>query len=88
MHDGAIIIDGIKVYAARVILPVTDQPDLPPEYGLRHRAAIGLTEVTDAFVIIVSEETGQISVSENGGLDKGISNKELIEKLEANFQSV
>jgi len=88
MHDGAIIIDGIKVYAARVILPVTDQPDLPPEYGLRHRAAIGLTEVTDAFVIIVSEETGQISVSENGRLEKGISNKELIAKLEANFQSV
>ncbi|MCF8381931.1 MAG: diadenylate cyclase CdaA [Bacteroidales bacterium] len=88
MHDGAIIIDGIKVYAARVILPVTDQPDLPPEYGLRHRAAIGITEVTDAFVIIVSEETGQISISENGGIEKGISNKLLISRLEENFQSI
>ncbi|MCK4921784.1 MAG: diadenylate cyclase CdaA [Bacteroidales bacterium] len=88
MHDGAIIIDGIKVYAARVILPVTDQPDLPPEYGLRHRAAIGLTEMTDAIVIIVSEETGQISIAENGKLQWGVNNKELLETLEKNFQSV
>ena len=86
LHDGALIIDADKIFAARVILPVTDQPDLPPEYGLRHRAAIGVTEVTDAFVIIVSEETGQISIAENGQLEKGLNHKDLLLTLEKNFQ--
>ena len=60
------IVENDKVKAARVILPVTDQQDLPPEYGLRHRAGLGISEVTDSLVVIVSEETGQISLSENG----------------------
>ncbi len=88
LHDGALIIEEQRILAARVILPVTDQPDLPPEYGLRHLAAIGISEVTDAFVVIVSEETGQISIAENGSLRKGLSPKELLIVLEKNFQKI
>ena len=85
LHDGAVIVENDKVKAARVILPVTEKIDLPPEYGLRHRAGLGISEVTDSLVIIVSEETGQISISENGILQKNISSKVLKEKLEADF---
>jgi len=85
LHDGAIVIDRDLLTAARVILPVTDKPNLPPEYGLRHRAALGISEVTDAFVIIVSEETGQISITENGILQKNIGIKILTQKLEEEF---
>jgi len=88
LHDGAIIIENEKVHAARVVLPVNDNPDLPPEYGLRHRAAIAITELTDAFVIIVSEETGQISIAESGKIIKNISQKDLMERLDSEFQSV
>ena len=85
LHDGAVIIENDKVKAARVILPVTDKPDLPPEYGLRHRAGLGISEVTDSLVIVVSEETGQISIAENGIMQKNIPALNLKEKLEANF---
>lgn len=85
LHDGAVIVENDKVKAARVILPVTDQQDLPPEYGLRHRAGLGISEVTDSLVVIVSEETGQISLSENGILQMNISPKVLRQKLEADF---
>jgi len=59
--------------------------NLPPEYGLRHRAGLGISEVSDSLVIIVSEETGHISISEKGVLQKNISSKALKEKLEADF---
>lgn len=85
LHDGAVIVENDKVKAARVILPVTEKIDLPPEYGLRHRAGLGISEVTDSLVIIVSEETGQVSLAENGILKKNIPSKELKEKLEAEF---
>ena len=85
LHDGAVIVDGDKVKAARVILPVTDKMDLPPEYGLRHRAGLGVSEVTDSLVIIVSEETGQISIAENGILQKNIPSRILRQKLEEDF---
>lgn len=85
LHDGAVIVENDKVKAARVILPVTEKLDLPPEYGLRHRAGLGISEVTDSLVIIVSEENGQISLSENGILQKNISPKLLIQKLEEDF---
>lgn len=88
LHDGAIIIDKDKIAAARVVLPVTDNPDLPPEYGLRHRAAIGISELTDAIVLVVSEETGKVSVAQNGKLLKDISHKELLTLLEKEFQTV
>jgi diadenylate cyclase len=85
LHDGAVIVENDKVKAARVILPVTEKLDLPPEYGLRHRAGLGISEVTDSLVIIVSEETGQISLAENGILQKNIQSKALKEKLEQEF---
>jgi len=85
LHDGAIVVDRDIVVAARVILPVTDKTDLPPEYGLRHRAAIGITEATDSFVIVVSEETGQISTAENGILQKNVGIKMLTQKMEEDF---
>ncbi|MCK4749509.1 MAG: diadenylate cyclase CdaA [Bacteroidales bacterium] len=85
LHDGAVIVENDKVKAARVILPVTEKLDLPPEYGLRHRAGLGISEVTDSLVIIVSEENGQISVAETGILQKNISPKLLRQKLEEDF---
>ena len=85
LHDGAVIVEDDKVKAARVILPVTEKMDLPPEYGLRHRAGLGISEVTDSLVIIVSEETGQISMAENGILQKNIPARILRQKLEEDF---
>ncbi|MDW8467348.1 MAG: DNA integrity scanning protein DisA nucleotide-binding domain protein [Chloroherpetonaceae bacterium] len=68
LHDGAVIIDNQRIEAARCILPLTQNDTLPSKYGMRHRAAVGLTEATDAIVVVVSEETGQISLAENGRL--------------------
>ena len=85
LHDGAVIVENDKVKAARVILPVTEKLDLPPEYGLRHRAGLGISEVTDSLVIIISEETGQISLAENGILHKNVTSKLLKQKLEEDF---
>jgi diadenylate cyclase len=85
LHDGAVVVENDKIKAARVILPVTDRMDLPPEYGLRHRAGLGISEVTDSLVIIVSEETGQISIAENGILQKNIPSRLLRQKLEEDF---
>ena len=81
LHDGAVIVQGQKVEAARCILPVSDARSLDPHLGLRHRAAVGLTERTDAFVIVTSEETGKISVAENGRLDVGLSLDEAEQRL-------
>jgi len=76
LHDGGVIICNNKIVAARSILPVTERQDLPPQFGLRHRAAIGMTEVTDTLVLVVSEETGQISVARNGILESNLSIQE------------
>lgn len=85
MHDGAIIISGNRIKAARCVLPVTDNTDLPAQYGMRHRAALGISEQTDAIAIIVSEETGRISVAVDGELkaDLGVDDLEklLVEEL-------
>lgn len=66
LHDGALVIRNDKLLAAACILPVSKNQDIPLHYGLRHRAALGLTEKTDATCIVVSEETGHISVAEAG----------------------
>src|SRR3989339_240732 len=76
MHDGAVIIIGNKIRAAGCILPVSDNPNLPSNFGLRHRAGLGMAEETDTLVIIVSEETGNISYAQNGKIFDGISAKE------------
>jgi diadenylate cyclase len=73
LHDGAVIIQNQRLEAARCILPVSTSMKVSPHLGLRHRAAVGLTEQTDAFVIIVSEETGNISLAENGTLISNVA---------------
>lgn len=66
LHDGAAIIQGNYIVATRVILPVSNERNIPQRFGLRHRAAVGISEKTDALVLVVSEETGQISYIKNG----------------------
>lgn len=83
LHDGAVIIGSNRVKAARCILPVSQSQEITPSFGLRHRAAIGLTEQTDALTIVVSEETGKISISENGKLREDISADDLFKMLES-----
>lgn len=61
LHDGAMVISGNRIVAARCTLPITERTDIPANYGMRHKAAIGISEVSDAGVIVVSEETGSIS---------------------------
>ncbi len=82
LHDGAMIIKNNLIYAVRCILPLTEKTDLPAHYGLRHRAALGIGEITDALVVIISEETGKISFIKAGDLFEGISTQKLRELLE------
>lgn len=81
LHDGAVIIASNRIKAARCILPVSESDQLPANFGLRHRAAIGMTEVTDSVVLVVSEENGQISIAINGRLETNLSKSELKIKL-------
>jgi uncharacterized protein (TIGR00159 family) len=81
LHDGAMIIVGKKIQAAACVLPVSQQLEIPKRYGLRHRSALGLSEQTDAKVIIVSEETGKISLAHSGQLYTNISAEELQKML-------
>ncbi len=68
LHDGAVIVSGDRIVAAACILPVSKDTDIPSHYGLRHRAALGIAERTDATAIVVSEETGRISVAKGSTL--------------------
>ncbi len=77
LHDGAALIEDGLILAARCPLPVTDQITLPAHFGMRHRAAIGMSEHTDALVIIVSEETGRISVADAGVIRQKLTPNEL-----------
>ena len=82
LHDGALIIEKHKIKACRCILPISDSPNLIANYGFRHRAALGLTQVTDALVIVVSEQTGMISVASSGILKSNLDSEKLAELLE------
>jgi len=82
LHDGAVLIKNDKITAATCILPVSDNMNLSRDLGTRHRAGIGLSEVTDAFVIIVSEENGKISVASNGQLIRNVDEIYLKTKLQ------
>ena len=81
LHDGAVIIHNQKILAARCILPVTDRENLPAQFGLRHRAAIGMSEVTDTLIVVVSEETGKISTVRNGLIQYNLSPQELRNRI-------
>jgi diadenylate cyclase len=83
LHDGAVIVRGENILAARCILPLTQFPVTDRSLGTRHRAAIGLSEETDALVIVVSEETGAISMAQRGRLERNVSGERLREALGA-----
>jgi uncharacterized protein (TIGR00159 family) len=86
LHDGAVVISENKIKSASCILPVTENADLPAQFGLRHRAGIGVTEANDATAIIVSEETGEISYAKQGRIKMDISFAELEKLLNKDFQ--
>ncbi len=81
MHDGGVVIQGQQVVAAMCLFPLTNREDLPRPYGTRHRAAIGLSELTDAVVLVVSEESGAISLAVDGQLIGNLSVEALKERL-------
>ena len=81
LHDGAVIICGDRITAATCYLPLSDNRTLSKELGTRHRAGVGISEVTDSFTVIVSEETGYISTAYKGDLERDITLEELREKL-------
>jgi diadenylate cyclase len=81
LHDGAVLIGDGRIRAARCILPVSDDAELPSSIGFRHRAALGMSEASDAAVIAISEETGRLSLATNGQLDTNLSLNDLEEKL-------
>lgn len=85
LHDGAMILRGGRIYAAGCILPLTNNIAVSAELGTRHRAALGMSENSDAVVVVVSEETGQISVAVSGRLRRDFDRKGLREYLEANL---
>jgi diadenylate cyclase len=81
LHDGAVIIYEGKIVAARCILPVTERDNLPAQFGLRHRAAIGMSEQTDTLILVVSEETGQLSVVRNGRVFYNLAPQDIRKKI-------
>ena len=86
LHDGATIIRDNYVVATRVILPISDSINIPSRFGLRHRAAFGVSEKTDAVCLLVSEETGEISYIKDGNFELYADYNELLEKLKLDIQ--
>ncbi len=86
LHDGAVIVNGDRIAAAGCLLPLSENPSLNKELGTRHRAAIGVTEQSDALALVVSEETGSISVAMDGQIRRNLDEKELQEVLEHELQ--
>jgi DNA integrity scanning protein DisA with diadenylate cyclase activity len=85
LHDGAIIIVGDKIIAASCILPVSEDKSLPQNYGLRHRSGLGISEATNAFAIVISEESGSISYFKNSKFYPNISGSKLLKTLEKEY---
>ncbi|MBR1684217.1 MAG: diadenylate cyclase CdaA [Clostridia bacterium] len=86
LHDGAVIIEGTRVVAAACILTLTENRNIRRELGTRHRAGIGVTETTDALSIIVSEETGVISIAREGEISRGLDEQDLRNILDGLYQ--
>lgn len=83
LHDGAIVVRGNRILAATCYLPLSDNMELSKELGTRHRAGVGVSEVTDSLVVIVSEETGKVSVAEGGRLSRDLNGDQLRKRLES-----
>jgi len=81
LHDGAVIIHNDKIKAAACYLPLSESPFISKELGTRHRAALGISEVTDSVTVVVSEETGNISLTKNGELHRDLKPAQLQEML-------
>jgi uncharacterized protein (TIGR00159 family) len=86
LHDGAVIVKDNRIVAARCVLPVTEKENFPAHYGMRHRAAVGITENTDALAISVSEQTGAISLTVAGEINPQLSTEKLKFLLEKNLK--
>ena len=86
LHDGAVVIEDQRIRAARCILPVSERTNIPSYYGTRHRAALGISEVTDAVVLVVSEERGQVSFVTDGRIVANLQEERLRELLNEAFE--
>ena len=86
LHDGAVIIKNNRIIAARCVLPVTEKENFPSHFGMRHRAAVGITETTDAIAITVSEQTGGISLTIAGEINANLSKDKLRFLIEKNIK--
>ena len=87
MHDGAVIIKDNRIVAARCVLPVTEKENFPSNFGMRHRAAVGITETTDAIAITVSEQTGTVSLTVNGEINSNLNKEKLRYLIEKNLKA-
>lgn len=87
LHDGAVIIKDNRIIAARCVLPVTEKENFPSHFGMRHRAAVGLTETTDALAITVSEQTGHVSLTINGEINANVGIDKLRYLIEKNLKN-
>ncbi len=88
LHDGAAILREDRLVAAGCVLPLSNAPDIARVMGTRHRAALGLTEISDALVLVVSEETGTVSLARNGRLERDINVEELRDRLRDLYRSL
>jgi len=88
LHDGAVIIQDNRIVAARCVLPVTEKENFPANYGMRHRAAVGITENTDALAITVSEQTGDVSITLFGEINPNLSREKFVYLLEKNTRQL
>lgn len=87
MHDGAVIIKDNRIIAARCVLPVTEKENFPSHFGMRHRAAVGITETTDAIALTVSEQTGSVSLTVNAEINSNLTKEKLRFLIEKNLKA-
>lgn len=86
LHDGGVVVEGTTIVCAGTLFPLTDNPDIERRLGMRHRAAVGMSEASDAVVIVVSEETGAISLAINGQLTMALSAEDLLTILKGQLR--